>query len=155
MGVIYQAISVANNKKVAIKEMSLKQSQREALITEMAIMKRAKHRCVVEFHDAYKKDADKLWVWRRLFARLLAAKVVMELMDAGCLTDVLDEFEDVQMAEKEIALVAYDVLCGLKHMHELNFVHRDIKSDNVLLNSRGEVKLGTSFFFVRQPLTAS
>lgn len=65
----------------------------------------------------------------------------MELMDAGCLTDILDEFQDVQMTEPEIARVAHDVLEGLAHMHSMHFVHRDIKSDNVLLNSKGEIKL--------------
>jgi len=65
----------------------------------------------------------------------------MELMDSGCLTDILDEFHDVPMEEPEIARVCFDVLEGLRHMHQLSFVHRDIKSDNVLLNMRGEIKL--------------
>jgi len=36
--------------------------------------------------------------------------IVMELMGAGCLTDILDEFRNgVQMTDVEIALVCYDV----------------------------------------------
>ena len=87
-------------------------------------------------------------------------QVVMELMDAGCLTEALDEFEVLQMTEPQIARVCVDVclvplllvaiimrhkvLAALHHMHEMHCIHRDIKSDNILLNSKGQIKLGTT-----------
>jgi len=65
----------------------------------------------------------------------------MELMDAGCLTEILDEFDTLKMTESQIARVCYEVLLALHHMHSMHCIHRDIKSDNILLNKRGHVKL--------------
>ena len=33
------------------------------------------------------------------------------------------------------------ILEGVAHLHENNFVHRDIKGDNILLDSEGNIKL--------------
>ena len=34
-------------------------------------------------------------------------------------------------------------VAGLEHLHRHGLIHRDIKSDNVVLSLTGEIKLGT------------
>ena len=47
--------------------------------------------------------------------------------------------------EGVIATILRDSLSGLNHLHENHYIHRDIKAGNILLNNRGQVKLGNSF----------
>jgi len=124
---IYSAKNIKTKQKVAIKEMALKPAQKEALVAEMMIMKTALHPNVVTFYGAYAVEG-KIWV-------------IMELMDAGCITEILDEFDYVKMTEEQMSRICLDVLQAINHMHSLHCIHRDIKSDNVLVNLKGEIKL--------------
>jgi len=76
--------------------------------------------------------------------------VAMEYMEGGSLTEVID---NNIMNEGQIAAVASQVLEGLSFLHQRKIVHRDIKSDNVLLDINGEIKLSTAAR--RAPGTAS
>ena len=70
----------------------------------------------------------------------------MELMDAGCLTEILGP--DIDFPETHIAYVCKNILQALSYLHRNNKLHRDIKSDNVLMNTKGEIKLADFGFAV-------
>uniref|UniRef100_A0A7S3PEZ7 Protein kinase domain-containing protein n=1 Tax=Aplanochytrium stocchinoi TaxID=215587 RepID=A0A7S3PEZ7_9STRA len=72
--------------------------------------------------------------------------MIIELMNGGALTGYVTN--NVKWNEPEIAYVCKQMLQGLSFMHSQHRLHRDIKSDNVLLDLNGEVKLGDFGFAV-------
>lgn len=132
-GGVYTAYQVGTNLCVAIKQMNLEQQpQKELIINEILVMKESKHPNIVNFIDSFLFTGD-LWV-------------IMEYMEGGCLTDVVTYN---MMSEGQIAAVCKETLFGLQHLHAKGVIHRDIKSDNVLLSLTGEIKL-TDFGFCAQ-----
>ncbi|KAI8372830.1 kinase-like domain-containing protein [Radiomyces spectabilis] len=129
-GGVYTAQSVDTNMSVAIKQMNLaQQPKKELIINEILVMREARHKNIVNFIDSFLVNGE-LWV-------------VMEYMEGGSLTDVVITN---MMTEAQIATVCRETLEGIRHLHHLGIIHRDIKSDNVLLGLNGQVKL-TDFGF--------
>ncbi|CAO2649418.1 Nn.00g068030.m01.CDS01 [Neocucurbitaria sp. VM-36] len=119
--------------QVAIKQMDLRnQPRKELIVNEIIVMKDSKHPNIVNFLDAFlQEEQSELWV-------------VMEFMEGGALTDVIDN--NPSISEDQIATICFETCKGLEHLHNQNIIHRDIKSDNVLLDGRGNVKI-TDFGF--------
>ncbi|KNE72451.1 STE/STE20/PAKA protein kinase [Allomyces macrogynus ATCC 38327] len=66
-----------------------------------------------------------------------AVWVVAEFMDAGCLADYLD----ARISPQAVAYVTRSLMRALAFLHAAHRVHRDVRSDHVLLTLMGNVKL--------------
>ncbi|XP_033930026.1 serine/threonine-protein kinase PAK 4 [Melopsittacus undulatus] len=132
-GIVCIATVRGSGRLVAVKKMDLrKQQRRELLFNEVVIMRDYQHENVVEMYNSY-LVGDELWV-------------VMEFLEGGALTDIVTH---TRMSEEQIAAVCLAVLKALAVLHAQGVIHRDIKSDSILLTHDGRVKL-SDFGFCAQ-----
>ncbi len=119
------------------------QPRKELIVNEILVMKESQHPNIVNFLESYLVKSTELWV-------------VMEYMEGGALTDII---ENNTLEEDQISSICIEVSCervtpdeadwfffgqtckGLCHLHSQSIIHRDIKSDNVLLDAQGRVKI--------------
>lgn len=121
-GTVWTARAYMQNRIVAVKRMAFKsQPKKEMLLTEIKIMQQYQHKNLVNYIDSYLVDEDDLWV-------------IMDYLEGGNLTDVVVKTE---LDEGQIAAVLKECLFALNFLHRHSIIHRDIKSDNVLLGLDG------------------
>lgn len=130
---VFLATDRETGRSVAIKKMNLlKQQRSELLINEAATMKYYPHPNIVRMYNSFLVN-DELWL-------------VLEYLQGGSLTDVVTT---MSMTEPQIATVCLQSLQALAFLHGEGIIHRDIKSDSILLSSDGSVKI-TDFGFCAQ-----
>lgn len=131
-GSVYLARALQRGgRKVAIKQMELNaQPRKELIVNEILVMKDSQHKNIVNFLEAYLRG-NQLWV-------------VMEYMQGGSLTDVIEN--NSKLTEPQMSRICLETAKGLQFLHKKHIIHRDIKSDNILLDSAGNVKI-TDFGF--------
>jgi len=107
---------------VAIKVIKLKaDSKMESIENELNIMSKvSQHQNIVKYFGCH-QVTQQLWV-------------VMEYMNTAKLTNFISKNNYRDFKEEQIAAVCREVLFGLKFLHDNLFIHRDLKSDNILIN---------------------
>lgn len=125
-GSVYTAVDMKTSEKVAIKMIDMrKQAKKVLILTEIDVMKNKKHPNVVNYYDSYLVDEHQLWV-------------IMEFMQFGPLTDLVTT---LILREGQIAVLVRETLKAIEFLHSNRIIHRDIKSDNILLGLDGQVKV--------------
>eukprot|EP00727_Mastigamoeba_balamuthi_P013515 m51a1_g8787 putative serine threonine kinase (652) ;mRNA; f:218367-220984 len=117
-----QSVAVKRFFTQQVTQKTLNEIQKQ--LNEMLLLAKLRHPSVVQFLGACIEP-------QNMF-------IITEWMDLGSLTSVLKS-RQVQYAEAVGILLS--VSDGMIYLHKSNVVHRDLKAANILINTRGEVKL--------------
>eukprot|EP00298_Acanthocystis_sp_HF-20_P009139 c18127_g1_i2.p1 GENE.c18127_g1_i2~~c18127_g1_i2.p1 ORF type:complete len:537 (+),score=202.78 c18127_g1_i2:62-1612(+) len=129
-----QSSTSGSHREVAIKKIKLEEGVPLSFVkNEIALTRLSLHPNIIEYIDTF-VTGNELWM-------------VMEFMPGGALSILLEKCQS--LTEPEIAYVATCSLQALDFLHARHRMHRDIKSDNILLGMQGEVKL-SDFGFATQ-----
>ena len=115
-----------------VKFYKLSEKEKENALNEIRILASVKDKNVVSYKEAFFDEKDS------------SLGIVMEYADKGDLFQVITERKKTKnyFDEQEIWKTFVQLLKGLKSLHDLNILHRDIKSANVFLFEGGICKLG-------------
>lgn len=132
MGIAYSAMDLRNNQLVAIKKMSLRQTQEwktlELFEREAQILKQLNHPQIPKYLDYFEIDRES----DREFY------LVRELIEGFSLAEAPQQFN-----QTEVVSITRQILDILIYLHSFNppIIHRDIKPENIILQANGLVCL--------------
>lgn len=131
-GEVWKFREFQSGESVAIKVSQPDPKMMPMIRSEIALMASSNHENIVNLLDCYLFD-NKVWI-------------VLELMDGGSLTRLCGESRN--WSEGQMAYVLNECFKGLQNLHKQYRLHRDIKSDNILFDFKGRVKLADFGFAV-------
>jgi len=125
MGVVYRARHVLIDRVVALKlirpDLRAETHLRAWMLREARAANRVDHAHIVEIHDVGEtEDGDLYLVMEYLMGTSLSSEIAKGPMTLARAVDILEQ-----------------MCAALARAHDLGVVHRDLKSDNIMMTSRG------------------
>ena len=135
-GCVYMALHQLTAELMAVKQVELpstagtavdarKNNMVEALKREIALLRELKHENIVQYLGS-SSDANNL-------------NIFLEYVPGGSIAKMLVDYGS--MEEHMVGKLVRQILVGLKYLHSKDIIHRDIKGANILVDSRGKVKI--------------
>lgn len=128
-GVVYKAKNRTTGELVALKKIRLEAEDEgipSTAIREISILKELQHPNIVRLHDVIHTE-------KKL-------TLVFEFLDQD-LKKFLDTWSEQGLNQNTIKSMLYQLLKGVSFCHDRRVLHRDLKPQNLLINSDGELKL--------------
>ncbi|KAL3694551.1 hypothetical protein R1sor_008202 [Riccia sorocarpa] len=128
-GTVFEAVD-SHGRFFAVKEVSLVDTDKNAqqcvtqLEQEINLLSGFKHENIVQYLGTERADG-KLYIF-------------LELVSKGSLASLSKK---IRLTHSHIMAYTRQILRGLKYLHDMNIVHRDIKCANILVDVRGTCKL--------------
>lgn len=131
------AHAVKMSKKVAVKIINKKTAPKDMLSKflprEIETMQAVEHENVIKLHDVIETDE--------------LTYLVLELAERGDLLDFINSRK--YLSEQTARNLFKDLVSGMSKCHSMEIVHRDLKCENLLLDSQLRLKI-TDFGFARR-----
>ena len=132
---VYKVRRKLDNNIYALKKvklLKLKEKEKQAALNEVRILASIKSPFIISYKEAFIEESDK------------SLCIVMEYADDGDLYQKICQYKkmNLYMEESDIWRVFIQMVKGLKILHDLKILHRDLKSANILLFNDGTAKIG-------------
>ena len=133
--VVYKVRRKADNNIYALKKVNLqklKDKEKQNALNEVRILASIKSPFVISYKEAFIEESDK------------SLCIVMEYADRGDLYQKIVQFKkhNCLIEETDVWRIFIQMTRGLKALHDLQILHRDLKSANIFLFSDGSAKIG-------------
>ena len=133
--VVYKVKRKQDNNIYALKKVKLKglsEKEKQNALNEVRILASVKSNFVISYKEAFIDEEES------------SLCLVMEYADKGDLYQKITQFKKMGCLIEEIDVwrIFIQMTKGLKALHDLKILHRDLKSANVFLFSDGSAKIG-------------
>ena len=132
---VYKVKRKSDQQVYALKKvrmMNLSTKEKENALNEVRILASIQSKNIISYKEAFIDDISQ------------ALCIIMEFADDGDMFQkiVKHQKDETSFDEQFIWKTFITVVRGLKALHDLNIMHRDLKSANIFLNKDGTAKLG-------------
>ena len=139
-GQVYEAVYVPTSQLVAIKQIALEDSadvgNGDAHVSHPQELSEIQ-REIASLTQC--QDCERVTRYYGSFVKKYTLWVVMELLDGGSVASLLQK--SGPLSDPAAAVICHELVHGLAYLHGQGIIHRDLKAANVLLSTRGNVKL--------------
>ncbi|GMT02269.1 hypothetical protein PENTCL1PPCAC_24443 [Pristionchus entomophagus] len=114
-----------NAEKVIIKTIplhGLSTKEEQEIKGEADLLRKMNHPMIIGYYD--------------YFTCTDSIAIVMQFAEGGTLENLIRDQRGVHFSEAIVLKYFTQILLGLEYMHSLNIVHRDLKTQNILLNRK-------------------
>jgi NIMA (never in mitosis gene a)-related kinase 1/4/5 len=131
---VYKVKRIADGNVYALKKVkmqTLNKKEKKNALNEVRILASIHHPNIISYKEAFFDDSGNLCL-------------IMEYADSGDLYQKISKYQKrgKYLSEHFIWTTFVQITKGLQALHDLNILHRDMKSANVFLNIDGTAKLG-------------
>ncbi|KAF2074269.1 hypothetical protein CYY_004402 [Polysphondylium violaceum] len=129
-GKVWKAHCISLNEDVAIKVVELERMDPafvKDVIKEAKVMNGNNHPNLIHYHTSFLTDSS-LWI-------------VMDYLGGGSLADIIKYKYPNGLPEVLAITILKALLKGLEYLHSHQRIHRDLKSDNILIGDDGSIEL--------------
>ena len=131
-GTVYLCRRKCDGRHVIIKDIPVEQmsgEERRAALNEVHVLQMLKHPNIIAYFDSFFGETSFM--------------IAMEYAQGGTLHNLIEEREGKLLDEEEIIRLFVQILVAIYHVHKQKILHRDLKTQNILLNkTRKVVKIG-------------
>ena len=126
-GKVFKAREISTGKTVAVKKMSINQSEHKYsnIIKEINLLKHLDHPNIVKYYD-YFEEEDYIYL-------------MMEYLEGGTLKEYMNNKKN-NITENEARIIIKQLLTAISYLHyACDICHRDIKPENIMFTNKNDI----------------